>query len=158
MVFQRGRAHPRNFRYGLLGTRRGLSANRLSVEAEHEKINPVHRGQSRFSRRKRYNAVKMLKRRENGTVPLAPRQGDRSMFSAYQLSAKYVFPPKNGPVPDWAVNAYKKSIPIPSISVVMAGYFPNNITCRPLSNGKMPENPLQRTIQRICLAATSEKR
>jgi hypothetical protein len=71
----------------------------------------VHRGLSRFSRRKRYNAVKMLNCRENGTVPLAPREGDRSMFSAYRLSAKYVFPPKNGPVPDWAVNAYATSMP-----------------------------------------------
>ncbi|MCC6124644.1 MAG: hypothetical protein IT426_06765 [Pirellulales bacterium] len=28
------------------------------------------------------------------------------MFSAYRLSAKYVFTPKNGPVPDRGVNAY----------------------------------------------------
>ena len=70
----------------------------------------VHGGLSRFSRRKRYNAVKMLNCRENGTVPLVPREGDRSMFSACRLSAKYVFPPKNGPVPDWAVNAYRLSI------------------------------------------------
>ena len=66
----------------------------------------VHRGLSRFSRRKRDGFVKELPRRENGTVPLASREGDRSMFSACGLSAKYVFPPKNGPVPDRGVNAY----------------------------------------------------
>ncbi|MCC6125306.1 MAG: hypothetical protein IT426_10115 [Pirellulales bacterium] len=30
------------------------------------------------------------------------------MFSAYRLSAIYVIPPKNGPVPDRGVNAYDK--------------------------------------------------
>ena len=40
-----------------------------------------------------------LDRRKNGTVPLALREGDRSMFSANRLSAKYAFSPKNGPVP-----------------------------------------------------------
>jgi len=40
----------------------------------------------------------MLDRRENGTVPLARREGDRSMFSANRLFAKYVGSPKNGPV------------------------------------------------------------
>jgi hypothetical protein len=42
----------------------------------------------------------MLDRRENGTVPLAPWEGDRSMFSANRLFAKYVGSPKNGPVPN----------------------------------------------------------
>ena len=41
-----------------------------------------------------------LDRRENGTVPLVPREGDRSMFSAHRLFAKHDRTPKNGPVPD----------------------------------------------------------
>ena len=66
----------------------------------------VHRGLSQFSRRgKRYDANR-LDRRENGTVPLAPREGDRSMFSAQRLSEEYAFSPKNGPVPERPVNAY----------------------------------------------------
>jgi hypothetical protein len=36
---------------------------------------------------------------KNGAVPLVPREGGRSMFSACRLIAKYVFTPKNGPVP-----------------------------------------------------------
>ncbi|MCC6126878.1 MAG: hypothetical protein IT426_18085 [Pirellulales bacterium] len=31
------------------------------------------------------------------------------MFSAYRFSAKYAFPPKNGPVPDRGANAYARS-------------------------------------------------
>ncbi len=37
--------------------------------------------------------------RSQGTVPLAPREGDGSMFSANRLPAKCVFRPENGPVP-----------------------------------------------------------
>ncbi|MCD4726738.1 MAG: hypothetical protein K8R46_03690, partial [Pirellulales bacterium] len=59
----------------------------------------VHRGLSQFSRREGHCLEKSLDRRENGTVPLAPREGDRSMFSANRLPAKCVFRPKNGPVP-----------------------------------------------------------
>jgi len=57
------------------------------------------RGLSQFSRRDSRPVEKTLDRRENGTVPLAPREGDRSMFSAKGFFAKYVFRPKNGPVP-----------------------------------------------------------
>ncbi len=49
----------------------------------------------------------MLDRRENGTVPLALREGDRSVFSANRLFAKYVGSPKNGPVPNQGVNGYR---------------------------------------------------
>ena len=56
-------------------------------------------GLSQFSRRDGRCDVNWLDRRENGTVPLASREGDRSMFSADRLSAKCVFSPKNGPVP-----------------------------------------------------------
>jgi hypothetical protein len=58
----------------------------------------VHRGLSRFSRHRGCCHTQMLDRRENGTVPLALREGDRSMFSANRLFAKYVGSPKNGPV------------------------------------------------------------
>ena len=50
-----------------------------------------------------------LSRRGNGTqgtVPLAPREGDRSMFSADIFPAKHDFPPKNGPVPPRATRLY----------------------------------------------------
>jgi len=40
------------------------------------------RGLSQFSRRDSRPVENTLDRRENGTVPLAPREGDRSMFSA----------------------------------------------------------------------------
>jgi hypothetical protein len=35
-----------------------------------------------------------------GTIPLAPREWDRSMFSVDRLFAKGIFSPKNGPVPN----------------------------------------------------------
>jgi hypothetical protein len=41
----------------------------------------------------------VLNCRENGTVPLASREGDRSMFSANVFLVEYDLPPKNGPVP-----------------------------------------------------------
>jgi hypothetical protein len=47
---------------------------------------------------------KTLDRYENGTVPLTPREGDRSMFSANRLFAKHDRTPKNGPVPDHGVD------------------------------------------------------
>ncbi len=56
-------------------------------------------GLSQFSRRKQHDLGKSPDRRENGTVPLAPREGDRSMFSADDLPVKSDFSPKNGPVP-----------------------------------------------------------
>ncbi len=57
------------------------------------------RGLSQFSRRDGHGMANELDRRENGAVPLAPPEGDRSMFSADCLSAKCDFSPKNGPVP-----------------------------------------------------------
>jgi len=41
-----------------------------------------------------------------GTVPLALREGDRSMFSANRLFAEHIYSPKNGPVPGRGVNGY----------------------------------------------------
>jgi len=52
--------------------------------------------------------VNQLDRRENGTVPLVSREGDRSMFSADDFLAKHGFPPKNGPVPSRPVNGYRQ--------------------------------------------------
>ncbi len=72
-----------------------------------------HRGLSQFSRREGRCLGKSLDRRENGTVPLAPREGDRSMFSANRLPAKRIFQPKNGPVPSQPVNAYHDVSPVP---------------------------------------------
>ena len=66
----------------------------------------VHRGLSRFLRRRGYCAANPHYRRENGTVPLMPPEGDRSMFSANVVLAKHDFSPKNGPVPNRTVNAY----------------------------------------------------
>ncbi len=66
------------------------------------------RGLSQFSRREGPCDEKSSDHRENGTVPLASREGDRSMFSADSFSDNCVSPPKNGPVPrqpqilDWA--------------------------------------------------------
>ncbi len=59
----------------------------------------THGGLSQFSRREECCHADSLDRRENGTVPLTPREGDRSMFSAEAFSAKCDSSPKNGPVP-----------------------------------------------------------
>jgi hypothetical protein len=53
---------------------------------------------------------KTLDCRENGTVPLALREGDRSMFSANRLFPKHVRTPKNGPVPDHDINGYQEPV------------------------------------------------
>jgi hypothetical protein len=70
--------------------------------------NCIHGGLSQFSRRGEHRGVYWLGRRENGTFPLASREGDRSMFLADRLSEKYVSSPKNGPVPSQSVNAWKE--------------------------------------------------
>jgi hypothetical protein len=68
----------------------------------------VHRGLSRFSRRDGRCLINMLNRRENGTVPVALREWDRSMFSANRFLVKYICSPKNGPVRGWRVNGYRR--------------------------------------------------
>ena len=70
-------------------------------------------GLSQFSRREWHCRMNWLDRRENGTVPLALREGDRSMFSASRLSAKCAFSPKNGPVPSRTVNGYEPKGQLP---------------------------------------------
>jgi hypothetical protein len=80
----------------------------------------VHRGLSRFSRRQGRWVGKVLNCRENGTVPLASLEGDRSMFSANVFLVEYVFPPKNGPVPSQPVNGYKHSLYFADIARSMA--------------------------------------
>ena len=65
-----------------LSTRQGI-AYTITGEPNLSSVRvTVHRGLSRFSRRVGRNLGKVLNRRDNGTVPLAPREGDRSMFSA----------------------------------------------------------------------------
>ena len=60
---------------------------------------PDFRGTSGVAMRKCLTAAKM------GLSPWL-REGDRSMFSVNRLSAKCVFSPKNGPVPNRGVNGY----------------------------------------------------
>ena len=79
----------------------------------------VHRGLSRFLRRRGYCTANPHDRRENGTVPLAPREGDRSMFSADVVLAKHDFSPKNGPVPNRAVNACQRGFTLVELLVVI---------------------------------------
>jgi hypothetical protein len=50
--------------------------------------------------------------RSQGTVPLASREGDRSMFSADVFLVECDFPPKNGPVPSQPVNGYIRRYPV----------------------------------------------
>ncbi len=104
----------------------------------------VHRGLSQFSRRQLRCLRKTLSRRENGTVPLAPREGDRSLFSEDVLLTKHVFPPKNGPVPNRPVNGY----PIDLCATTRAtpwgeGPFQNAIR----SNGPSSGNPFSILVQ-----------
>ena len=69
----------------------------------------VRRGLSRFLRHRGYCAANPSYRRENGTVPLAPREGDRrSMFSADVVLAKHDFSQKNGPVPQSACERLRR--------------------------------------------------
>ena len=80
------------------------------------------RGLSRFSRREGRYDWNTPFRRENGTVPLALPEGDRSMLSAQRSSAKCVFPPKNGPVPSLLVNGYE--IRSPATGLTITGNVP----------------------------------
>ena len=67
----------------------------------------VHRGLSRFSRRKgRRKRIDVLAAKM-GLSPLHHERG-QSLFSADVFCAKRDFPPKNGPVPIQAVNAYPR--------------------------------------------------
>ena len=50
-----------------------------------------------------------------GTVPLAPRVRNRSIFSAHRWSEKHVFSAKNGPVPRQPVSPAKRQFAIRSL-------------------------------------------
>jgi hypothetical protein len=84
---------------------------RTVAEAEGFRVleKSVNRGLSQFSRREEHCVVSGLDRRESGSVLLAPREGDRSMFSADRLSDQCAFSPKNGPVPRQPVMDYRKT-------------------------------------------------
>ncbi len=76
-------------------------------------------GLSQFSRREERCENHKLDRRENGTVPLAPREGDRSMFSAWRRLAKCNLSPKNGPVPSCSRIGWKFPVAVLGVAALI---------------------------------------